>query len=225
MRKLLKEFENRKIEYNKLIDYGFILDKEVYIYRRLICDGEFEVKIEINNNLVLTSVIEIEFNEEYILVDILNSQGNFVGKVKDEYESVINDFISQCTVIHIFKSNQANVVINYVKEKYNDELEYLWKKFPNNAIWRNKKNNKWYGAILTITANKIGLDSLQKIEILDLRYASNLIEQIVDNVKIFSGYHMNKKNWITIKLDGSVDDKYLFELIDGSFNLSNNLSK
>ena len=30
------------------------------------------------------------------------------------------------------------------KEKNNDELEFLWEKFDNNAICRNKQNNKWY---------------------------------------------------------------------------------
>lgn len=222
MRELSNELKNRKIDYNKLITYGFIFEQWSYVYNRLICDGEFEVKIEIVDNLVLSSLIEVEFNEEYILVDVLNSQGDFIGKIRKEYESVLNDFIKQCTVIHIFKSKQANTIINYIKEKYNDELEYLWKKFPNNAIWRNKLNNKWYGAILSLTANKIGLDSLEDIEILDLRYPSEAIKQIIDNVKIFPGYHMNKNNWITIKLDGTVDDSELFNLIDISFNLSIN---
>ena len=33
------------------------------------------------------------------------------------------------------------------------------------------------------------------------------------------GYHMNKKHWNTIILDGSVPDKYIFGWIDHSFEL------
>ena len=33
------------------------------------------------------------------------------------------------------------------------------------------------------------------------------------------GFHMNKKHWNTIHLDGSVPDKLVFELIDHSYDL------
>ena len=36
---------------------------------------------------------------------------------------------------------------------------------------------------------------------------------------ITPGYHMNKKHWNTILIDGSVDDSLLFELIDHSYDL------
>lgn len=40
------------------------------------------------------------------------------------------------------------------------------------------------------------------------------------------GYHMNKKHWNTVTLDGSVDDKLVFQWIDDSYDLVlNSLSK
>ena len=33
------------------------------------------------------------------------------------------------------------------------------------------------------------------------------------------GYHMNKKHWNTVYIDGSVDDELLLEWIDDSYNL------
>lgn len=33
------------------------------------------------------------------------------------------------------------------------------------------------------------------------------------------GYHMNKKHWNTVVIDGSMDDALLFELVDHSFAL------
>src|SRR5699024_443842 len=113
-----------------------------------------------------------------------------------------------------------NEIIKYVKEKYNDELEYLWKKFPNNAIWRNKKNNKWYGALLVVKENKLGIKSNKFVEIIDLRCQKENINKIIDNKRFYPYYHMNKNNWITIKRDNSVETKKIFELIDNSYNLS-----
>ena len=36
---------------------------------------------------------------------------------------------------------------------------------------------------------------------------------------ILPGYHMNKKHWNTIKLDGSLSDEFVIELIQDSFEL------
>ena len=55
---------------------------------------------------------------------------------------------------------------------------------------------------------------------MDLRYQKDSIQELIDNEKIYHGYHMNKKSWITIKLDNSVDKQKIFELIDNSYNLS-----
>lgn len=105
----------------------------------------------------------------------------------------------------------------------NDEeyiLEFLWKKYDNNAIWRNKQNNKWYGVLLVISSKKLGLDYDKEIEILDLRYQKDDIDKIIDNKKIYPGYHMNKKSWITINLDNTVNINKIYKLIDNSYNLT-----
>lgn len=36
---------------------------------------------------------------------------------------------------------------------------------------------------------------------------------------VVPGYHMNKKHWNTVYIDGSVPDKYIFSWIDHSYDL------
>lgn len=146
--------------------------------------------------------------------------GEFVGKVRNEYEKIINEIIKRCTNTEAFKNSQTKQVIEYIREKYGDELEFLWEKFDDNAIWRNKQNKKWYGLLCKISANKIGINSEEIIEIIDLRYQKEETRNIVDFKGIFPGYHMNKKSWITIKLDDAVETEKIYELIDNSFELS-----
>ena len=67
---------------------------------------------------------------------------------------------------------------------------------------------------------KIGLDSDEMVELLGLRASADLIPQLVDNKFIFKGFHMNKRNWISICLDGSVTLKKLFKMIDESYKLA-----
>lgn len=221
MRNLKNDFDNKNIDYDKLLNYGFKLNKDIYLYEKYI-DENFKIIVEISNDKQISKIVDIKINEEYNLVDVKSAKGEFIGKIKEQYENLLDDIINKCTTPNIFKSKQSKQIIKYIKEKYNDDLEFLWDKFPNNAIWRNKKNNKWYALLLTIKENKIGLSSDKLIEIIDIRYPKEEISNIIDNKIIFKGYHMNKNSWITIKLDGNLDIKYIFKLIDDSYNISLN---
>ncbi len=220
MRNLNNIFKDKKINYDSLIEYGFQIKDDYYTYEKLICDDTFKVVIKISNQTKQSKVIDTQTDEEYVLVDVKNSLGDFTSKIKGAYENILNDIIDKCTTPNVFKSSQAKEVIKYVKEKYNDDLEYLWKKFSNNAIVRNKENNKWYGVFAVLSESKLGITSDKITDIMVLRYQKDKITEIIDNKKIFSGYHMNKKSWITIKLDNSVKTEEIHKLIDNSYKLS-----
>ena len=220
MRNLENYFKDRKINYDRLVEYGFILKEDNYYYEKIINDGVFKIVIEINKQQKIAKVIDLLNDQEYNLVDVKGATGNFVGKIKEIYETLINDIIDKCSDVDVFKSRQTIAIINYVKAKYDNDLEFLWKKSPKNAIWRNQNNRKWYGAVLVISKDKLKIESNEMVEILDLRYQKNDIKNIIDNYKIFPGYHMNKDNWITIILDGRVELEEIYQLIDNSYQLS-----
>lgn len=220
MRDLRKILKNKIIDYEKLTKYGFINDNGIYTYKTKIYHNQFEINIFFSQEEQYSKLIDIENNEEYVLIDIESSSGEFIGKLKQEYECIIEDIITNCTSKQVFKSKQSIDIINYIKKKYNDELEFLWEKFDDNAIWRNKQNNKWYALLLTVSKRKLGIESDDIVEIIDLRYQKEQIVDIIDNKNIFPGYHMNKKSWITIKLDNSVDTKQIYKLIDNSYKIS-----
>lgn len=220
MRKLDNRFRKLAINYKKLEEYGFVKQGEKYIYETNIENGEFKVVILISEKEKYSKLIEIEMDSEYALVDVETATGDFVGNLRNQYEAIINDVIEKCTTIENFTSKQAKEIIEYIRKKYNDELEFLWEKYDDNAIWRNKLNNKWYGVLMTIPENKLIGTSDKLIEVIDLRYSKDESDKIIDNQKIFPGYHMNKKSWITIKLDNSVPTEEIYEFIDNSYNLN-----
>lgn len=222
MRNLMKSLRNKKLITDRLVEYGFVEDNKRYIYSKKLVAGNFLLEVFFDNEVFYSKVIDLDINDEYLLVDVTNSTGEFVGKVKDEYEDILNDIINKCSILDVFKEKQSKQVINYIKDKYNDDLEFLWQKYDNNAIWRNKENNKWYGALLTVNGCKIDGVTDKDIEIIDLRYQKDKIEEIIDNKYIYPGYHMNKKSWITIKLDGSIEIDKIFTFIDNSYNISLN---
>lgn len=214
-------FHNRKANPEKLLAYGFDRDHSGYCYTTEIADGHFRLVVSITDNgEVRTQVIDKETGDEYILHRAAKATGAFVGMVKADYEAVLAEIAEKCFDPDVFKSEQAKQIIAYVREEYGDELEFLWKKFPDNAIWRRKDTNKWYAAILTVSARKLGQDSDEVIEIIDLRMKPEEIVQIVDNQKYFPGYHMNKKHWITICLDDTVPTDEICGRIDISYQLA-----
>ncbi len=220
MRILDKNFENKEVKYENLLKYGFVKKDDLYVYENKIYDDNFKIVVEISNDKKISKIIDLQTNSEYILVDVKNSAGEFLSKLKKEYDDVLNDITKKCTIKNVFKGKQEKEIISYAKKKYNDDLEFLWDKFPNNAVLRNKINNKWYAAILTINENKLVANTDNLITIIDLRCDNKKINEIVDSKNIFKGYHMNKNNWITIKLDGSVSTRKICNMIDESYKIS-----
>lgn len=210
---------DKKPNFKKLVKYGFKKNGKNYIYSKNFLNDEFKFVMTISDD-VSVEVIENAFNEVYTLHLVEGIQGTFVGQVKEQYENILSDIVQNCFDINVFKSITTNEVIEFVREKYADEPEYLWEKFPNNAVFRRKDNSKWYAAILTVVGNKLGLDRSEIVEVIDLRAEEDELNTLVDNEKYFRGYHMNKKHWLTIVLDGSVPKEEIFTRIAHSYELA-----
>lgn len=218
---LLKIFKNKRAVYEKLLNYGFILSGGKYIYKALVCGGEMELNVSVDNSREISAdVIDLKTQDTYTLHLIESATGSFVGGIRAEYESILNDISDNCFEREAFKSDFAKQVINYARNKYNGELEFLWEKFDNNAVLRRNDNNKWYAVLLTVSKRKLGLDSDEVAEIIDLRIDTGSIDGVIDNKRYFGGYHMNKRHWITACLDGSVGLEEIFSRLNDSYNLA-----
>lgn len=125
------------------------------------------------------------------------------------------------SAMNTFKTNQAHEIIEYVRKNYNRELEFLWVRSPGNAVWRRGDNEKWFGVLLTVAGNKIIPDAGDDtVEILDVRCAPDVTDFIVDKKKIFPGYHMNKRHWVTIVLDGCMATRDICRLLSASYEIA-----
>ena len=142
---------------------------------------------------------------------------NFERKKAFEREILLNRAKNSA---YIFESARARQVIEHIKEYYGDELEFLWIDIPDAAVLRHKENKKWYALVTVINARKLGLSDDENISIMNVKANPEFIDVLVDNMRFFRAYHMNKKHWLTIKLDESVDFKAVCELIDESWHIT-----
>ena len=213
-------FVRKNLNIEKALLFGFEEDESNYKYETDILNGMFRLQVVISFvGSVDTYLIESDTCEEYVLYKT-NSVGSFVGEIRKQIEDVLIQVANNCYDIDIFKLPQSKEVISYVRDRYGDELEYLWKKFPDNAVWRRKDTTKWYGAILTVAKNKLGIDSSEITEIIDLRIQPEKMAELLLNDNYYPGWHMNKKNWYTIILDGSVETEEICKRIDISYCLA-----
>lgn len=219
MDKLNAIFRNRKPVFQKLEDYGFKKLKTSYKYTRTLLSSGFEMTVTITKSgKVSARVVEPDVGE-YTL-HLTDSAGSFVGSVRAEYEQTLGEIAYNCFEPDVFKSEQTLRLTEYVREKYGRELEFLWDRFEGNAVWRRGDTNKWFAAVLTVSRRKLGLSSDEVVEIIDLRLPPEEMAALVDGKCYFGGWHMNKKHWYTIILDGSVEFEELCRRVDASYALA-----
>ncbi len=103
-------------------------------------------------------------------------------------------------------------LFDWVKNEYGTLPEYQWLKFPSYAVLRND-SNKWYGFVMDVPKYKFGIDSDEIVDVLDVKADSMLIDMLVNQPGYYRAYHMNKNQWISIFLDGSVPDEAVKNMI------------
>ena len=212
-------FKKGTFQEKELIKYGFKKENNKYILKKPFLNNSFITEIEIFNNKITGKVIDLEVEEEYTNLRT-NSKGEFAGKVRDSYKEILLNIKENCFTENTFLNPQTNRVNNYIKEKYKDNPEFLWSKFPGYAIYRNKNNEKWYSIIMNISSDKLNKE-IGEVEILNIKLNEDKIMNLLKKEGFYKAYHMNKKDWISIILNDTLEDKEIFSLIDESYEIIN----
>ena len=213
-------FKKSKVIINKLVKYGFKKEKDNYVYETLFFNDSFKAIIKVNKDgKVIGSVIDIESNEEYLGLRIEGLSG-FASKVKEEYINILNDIKNNCFEGKYFIFDQSNRITKYIKDKYNNDPEFLWDKYDDTGVFRNSNSGKWYGIIMNIDISKLDKGS-GEIEVLNVKIDENKIPELIKQKGYYEAYHMNKKYWISIILNDTLSDEDIISLIDESFKLVN----
>lgn len=121
-------------------------------------------------------------------------------------------------------------IFKWVKEQYGTEPDYPWQ--DTNAVLRHRRNNKWYGLIMSVGRDKLGLSGKGEIEILNLKCDPEMIGFLRTRPGFLPAYHMNKDKWISILLGDTestvsvvptvpiVHEKEIKNLIQRSYDLT-----
>ena len=116
-------------------------------------------------------------------------------------------------------------ILSYVKKEYGTIPEHLWKSYPEYEVLRHKpqpgeKKAKWYGLIMRVRRNTLGLEGEDEVDILNVKGNPEMMGLLQMSNGYLPAYHMNKANWLTVLLDGTVPLDNIQQLIDESFEMT-----
>ena len=89
-------------------------------------------------------------------------------------------------------------LFTWIRQRYGTEPEYPWHDW--NAVLRHNDNIKWYGVVLEVSADKLGLPEAGIIDVLNVKSDPLLIGSLRGQDGYFPAYHMNKEKWLSIQL-------------------------
>ena len=74
--------------------------------------------------------------------------------------------------------------------------------------------------VFKVMGKMFALTDLESFGSINLKCDPEISVQLRERyTSVLPGYHMNKKHWITILMDGSISDKLLKQCIDSSYEL------
>ena len=117
-------------------------------------------------------------------------------------------------------NTKVDDVINHIEQTYDVIPEYLFRSDPECCVFRHCHSKKWFGIIMNISADKVGLETDCQVDVLNVKCDPEMVAVLNTQQGFAPAYHMNKKHWLTILLDGSVSKEQVIQLLDISYELT-----
>lgn len=111
-------------------------------------------------------------------------------------------------------------ILTYVQEQLNTVPETPWADSPDSVVLRHADNSKWYGLLMTIPEGYIGLPGNNYIDVMNVKLPPLMVDSFRPEPGFHAAYHMNKRHWLTIRLDGTVPYPVVLDLLHVSFDLT-----
>ena len=207
------QFNSKKAE-----EYGFVEDQGIWTYSSPILQGDFLMRITVEDSDLRFQVFDQETGDLYPQVHMESMRGTFVGSVREACLEELFNIRKACFEVQEFICHQTKRIMTRVQEIYENQLEYLWEKSPDTAVLRHEDNQKWYAVLMKISWEKLDKSREGQVEVVNLKH--DLVSDLLVERGIYPGFHMNKRHWISLPLDDTLTDEKVLELFEKSYFLT-----
>ena len=210
-----KGFVHLRVRTSTLASFGFRRKgRSGWEYAAPIDGTSLECRVSISSKGVVSEkVVDLASGDDYALYRVANAAGRFVGLVREAVTSLLNRIAASCFERDVFILEQSRALLETVGSRWNEELEFLWEDSPEYAVLRRTDTGKWYAVMMRLPGRKFGLEDDSVSEFILLRVPHDAI--LSDN-RFLPAYHMNKRTWFAIRLDGGVELAEILRLTEGS---------
>ena len=157
-------------------------------------------------------VLDPDSGDEYTLYRVANANGRFVGLVRKAVTSLLKRLAASCFERNVFIQNQSRELLETVRSQWGEELEFLWEDSPESAVLRRADTGKWYAVMMRLPKRKFGLADDSISEFILLRIPNEKRDTTLADRRFLSAFHMNKRTWFAIQLDGGVKTAEILRL-------------
>ena len=211
-------FKSYQFNQEKAHDYGFVENGGVWTYSCQILQDDFVMTVSITTDNVSFQVFDQETGDLYPQVHMESMTGSFVASVREACLEILYQIRKACFDVQDFICPQTKRIMTQVQEKYGNQLEYLWEKSSDTAVLRHEDNQKWYAVMMRIPWDKLEKGREGLVEAVNIKH--DQVADLLSKKGIYPAFHMNKRYWLSLALDGSLQDEEVIELIEKSWNLT-----
>lgn len=211
-------FKSYQFNKEKARDYGFVENGEVWNYSCQILQGDFSMTVSITPDNISFQVFDQETGDLYPQVHMESMRGSFVASIREACLEILYQIRKACFDVQDFIFPQTKRIMAQVQKKYGNQLEYLWEKSPDTAVLRHEGNQKWYAVLMRIPWDKLEKGREGLVEAVNLKH--DQVADLLSKKGIYPAFHMNKRYWLSLVLDDSLQDEEVIELIERSWELT-----
>ena len=209
-------FSHYAIDEKKLLAYGFRPEGSTLVYTQDLAADRLRIIITFDRALS-GRIIDLAFGEEYVNFRMEPATG-YSAEIRSRFEALLLDIRDKCCRNQFFQSEQARRINGFICGTYDVMPEFLWPNIPSYAAFRKKQGGKWFAVIGSVPRCKVdpASRSAQDVEVINVKADKDQIDVLLGQEGIYPAFHMNKKCWVSIILDGTLSDSAICRMVSES---------
>ena len=113
-----------------------------------------------------------------------------------------------------------HALIRRIDEEFRVTGEQLWEDAPDCLVFRNPNSKKWFAILMDVDRRRLGLSGEGVTDVVNVKSDPLLIGSLLHNSGYLPAYHMNKRTWISIRLDDAAPrEEEILDLLHLSYDL------